>query len=231
MKINLVSLFPDFFASPLASGLLGKAVADGLLSVNMINIRDFATGNYRQCDDYPYGGGAGMVLMAGPLSRAIESIGPTGPVLMTSAGGELFTQAMARELSGMEELTIICGHYEGIDQRIADRYVDREVSIGNYVLSGGEFAALVIIDALARLIPGFMANRESLQEETFEMDLLEYPQYTRPAQFDGMAVPEVLLQGNHKEIARWRLEQSIEKTKRVRPDLYKKFLMKKMRGA
>jgi tRNA (guanine37-N1)-methyltransferase len=228
---NIVTLFPDFFSSPLRSGLLGKAIELGIIGVTLTDIRDFATDNYRRCDDYPYGGGSGMVLMPGPLAGAIESVRQAGaPVVVTSASGALLTQDLVKELAGHSGLCIVCGHYEGVDQRIIDRYIDYEISVGDYVLSGGEYAAISIIDAVSRLVPGFMSNRESLAEESFELDLLEYPQYTRPEDFDGMNVPEVLLSGNHKLIREWRREQSIEKTKRVRPDLYRKYLLRKISG-
>lgn len=231
MIFNIVTLFPGFFSSPLASGLLGKAVESGTISVTITDIRDFATDNYRRCDDYPYGGGSGMVLMPGPLAGAIESVRQEGvPVAMTSASGTLLTQDLVKELAGLKGLTLVCGHYEGVDQRIIDRYVDYEISVGDYVLSGGEYAALSIIDAVSRLVPGFMSNRESLSEESFELDLLEYPQYTRPEETGGMKVPEVLLGGNHGQIRAWRREQSIEKTRRIRPDLYRKYLLRKISG-
>ncbi len=226
-----MTLFPGFFSSPLASGLLGKAVESGTISVTITDIRDFATDNYRRCDDYPYGGGSGMVLMPGPLAGAIESVRQEGvPVAMTSASGTLLTQDLVKELARLRGLCIVCGHYEGVDQRIIDRYVDYEISVGDYVLSGGEYAALSIIDAVSRLVPGFMSNRESLSEESFELDLLEYPQYTRPEETGGMKVPEVLLGGNHGQIRAWRREQSIEKTRRIRPDLYRKYLLRKISG-
>lgn len=231
MKFNIVTLFPEFFSSPLHTGLLGKAIESGNIGVAITDIRDFATDSYRSCDDYPYGGGSGMVLMPGPLAGAIESTRKAGtPVVITSASGTLLTQELVKKLAGHKGLCIVCGHYEGVDQRIIDRHVDYEISVGDYVLSGGEFAALTIIDAVSRLVPGFMSNSESLAEESFELDLLEYPQYTRPEDFDGMSVPEVLLSGNHKLIREWRREQSIEKTKRVRPDLYRKYLLRKISG-
>ncbi|MBN1495997.1 MAG: tRNA (guanosine(37)-N1)-methyltransferase TrmD [Spirochaetes bacterium] len=231
MIFNIVTLFPAFFSSPFSCGLLGKAIESGIIGVTITDIRDFASDNYRRCDDYPYGGGSGMVLMPGPLAGAIESVKRDGvPVAMTSASGSLLTQRLVRELSGFSGLCIVCGHYEGVDQRIIDRFVDYEISVGDYVLSGGEYAALTILDAVARLVPGFMSNSDSLSEESFELDLLEYPQYTRPEEIDGMRVPGVLLGGNHGLIREWRREQSIEKTKRIRPDLYRKYLLRKISG-
>lgn len=166
-----------------------------------------------------------MVLMPGPLFRALEPMHNSGArIILTSPSGRQYNQEMVEELSRIKEICIICGHYEGVDQRVIDRYVHQEISIGDYVLSGGEFAALVILDSLARYIPGFMSNTESLLEETFEGGLLEYPQYTRPAEIEGMKVPEVLLSGNHARIREWRWEQRIEKTRKVRPDLYARYL-------
>ena len=226
-----MTLFPDFFSSPLRTGLLGKAVDSGIITVTIIDIRDFAKDKYRSCDDYPYGGGSGMVLMAGPLAGAIESVKkPRTRVVLTSASGALMTQDLVKKLAGHEELCIVCGHYEGVDQRVIDRYVDYEISIGDYVLSGGEYAALSIIDAVSRYVPGFMSNRDSLTEESFELDLLEYPHYTRPEDIFGMKVPEELLSGNHGMINEWRREKSVEKTKRIRPDLYKKYILRKISG-
>jgi tRNA (guanine37-N1)-methyltransferase len=228
---KIVTLFPDFFSSPLRSGLLGKAIGSGIINVTIVDARDFAADRYRSCDDYPYGGGSGMVLMTGPLAGAIESVkNQETRVVLTSASGALLTQDLVKKLAGHEDLCIVCGHYEGVDQRVIDKYVDYEISIGDYVLSGGEYAALTIINTVARLVPGFMSNRESLAEESFEQDLLEYPQYTRPEDIFGMKVPEVLLSGNHGMIREWRREQSIEKTKRVRPDLYRKYILRKISG-
>ncbi|HOO70225.1 MAG TPA: tRNA (guanosine(37)-N1)-methyltransferase TrmD [Spirochaetota bacterium] len=231
MIVKVITLFPDFFDSPLKSGLLGKAVKTGIVTVEIVDLRLYSEDKYNRCDDYPFGGGAGMVLMPGPLSRALEDrCGEDTRVLLTSPAGETLTQKMVRTLSEIPELCIICGHYEGIDQRIIDRYVDDEVSIGDYVLSGGEYAALAIIDAVSRYVPGFMSNEESLQEESFEDDLLEYPHYTRPSEFSGLCVPEILLSGDHKKIAQWRQDKRIERTRKVRPDLYKRYLMRKLLG-
>ncbi|MCX8123591.1 MAG: tRNA (guanosine(37)-N1)-methyltransferase TrmD [Spirochaetes bacterium] len=228
MKIfKIITLFPEFFQSPLQTGLLGKAVEKGLCQFDIINLREFGEGHYRQCDDYPYGGGSGMVLMPGPLCKAIKQHKGNAIVIYPSPSGTVLTQALVKKLFEYDSYCFICGQYEGIDQRIIDRYVDYEISIGDYILSGGEFATLVIIDALCRYIPGFMSNPQSLSEESFENYLLEYPQYTRPRQIDGMQVPDILLSGNHEKIRQWRLEKSIEKTKAVRPDLYRLYLAKK----
>ncbi|HOD15426.1 MAG TPA: tRNA (guanosine(37)-N1)-methyltransferase TrmD [Spirochaetota bacterium] len=231
MIFKIVTLFPEFFESPLRSGLLGKAIASGTIGVTITDIRDFATDRYRSCDDYPYGGGSGMVLMPGPLAGAVENIRTERTrVVLASASGSLLTQDLVKRLASHEEICLLCGHYEGVDQRFIDRYVDDEVSIGDYVLSGGEFAALVIMDAVSRYVPGFMSNSDSLVEESFEMDLLEYPHYTRPEDIFGMRVPEVLMSGNHRLIREWRREESVNKTKRVRPDLYRKYLARKISG-
>ncbi len=221
--IDIITLFPDFFDSPFKSGLLGKCIHNGLLSVSIIDLRDYSDDKFRRCDDYPYGGGSGMVLKTEPLFRCLESIEDRGRTLLTSASGRPLTAPLVHELSKQDRLTLICGHYEGVDQRVCERYVHDEISIGDYVLSGGEFAALVIVDAVARHIPGFMSNAESLKEESFEEGLLEYPHYTRPEEIEGMRVPEVLLSGNHALIRKWRLERSLEKTARVRPDLMESY--------
>ncbi|PKL41283.1 MAG: tRNA (guanosine(37)-N1)-methyltransferase TrmD [Spirochaetae bacterium HGW-Spirochaetae-1] len=231
MIFNIYTLFPDFFKTPLETGLLGKAIEAGILSIHIVDIRAYSDDKFKRCDDYPYGGGSGMVLLAEPLFKALEENKKTGTkTLLTSPGGIVLDQNLVKSLAGEMEISIICGHYEGIDQRVIERYVDSEVSIGDYILSGGEFAALVIVDAVSRYIPGFMSNRNSLEEESFEENLLEYPQYTRPETIEGMAVPDVLLSGHHVKIAAWRLNESIEKTRRVRPDLYKRYIMKKLTG-
>lgn len=230
-RFRIITLFPDFFESPLRSGLLGKAVESGTIAVEVIDLRSFASDKSRRCDDYPYGGGSGMVLLPGPLFRAIESARRgAAKVLLTTPSGRLLDQEMVKELSREGDLCIVCGHYEGVDQRVIDRYVDQEVSIGDYVLSGGEFAALVILDAVARYAPGFMGNADSLREESFEGDLLEFPQYTRPAEIEGWKVPEILLSGDHGKIREWRRQQSVEKTRSARPDIYARYLSRKERG-
>jgi len=228
---RIYTLFPEFFESPLRSGLMGKAVDSGIIKFEIVDIRHYSEDRFKRCDDYPYGGGSGMVLQAEPYAMAMEAneSGNALRVYMTPSGRPL-DQNLVKKMSGYGEISILCGHYEGIDQRIIDRYVDEEISIGDYVLSGGEFAALIVADAVSRYVPGFMSNEESLIEESFESNLLEYPQYTRPCEYGGVEVPDVLLSGNHSKIARWRLEKRIEKTRAIRPDLYKKYLMRKILG-
>jgi tRNA (guanine37-N1)-methyltransferase len=219
VKFTVLSLFPEILDGFFQSSLMKKAVERGLIDVQFVNIRDFALDKHKTCDDIPYGGGAGMVLKPEPLALALDSVGAGQKrTLYPTPSGRLFNQAAATELAGEEELIFICGRYEGIDQRIIDEYVDDEVSIGDYVLSSGEIASLVIIDAVYRLREGVIKAR-SLEEESFSDGLLEYPQYTRPEVFRDRKVPEVLLSGHHKNIEAWRREQSVEKTKRLRPDL------------
>ena len=230
MKFNIVTLFPDFFKSPLSTGLLGKAIENGLVTVKLVDLREFSEDRFRRCDDYPYGGGSGMVLQAPVILKALDSLGDNGYTIYPSPGGTVLDQDLVKRLSAEKEITLICGHYEGIDQRVIDSAVDIEVSVGDYVLSGGEFAALVIIDTVSRYVPGFMSNSESLEDESFEKNLLEYPQYTRPPDVNGLTVPEVLTSGDHGSIEKWRQEKRIEKTRRVRPDLYRKFILNTIRG-
>lgn len=231
MIFNVFTLFPGFFESPIHSGLMGKACEAGIITVNTVDIRDYSDDRFHRCDDYPYGGGSGMVLKPEPLMKALDNRkGKKGTTLLTSPGGRVLDQNMVKEFSRIDEIDIICGHYEGVDQRVIDEYVDFEISIGDYILSGGEFASLIIIDSIVRYIPGFMSNQESLCDESFEDNLLEYPQYTRPETIRGIQVPEVLLSGHHENIKRWRREQSIEKTRKVRPDLYQRYLLNKITG-
>jgi tRNA (guanine37-N1)-methyltransferase len=219
VKFTVLSLFPEILEGFFASSIMAKSIEKDLVAWNPVQIRDFAFSKHRNCDDLPYGGGAGMVLKPEPLSLALESVQAAAKrVLYVTPGGRLLTQQYAEELAREPELVIICGRYEGIDQRIIDEYVDDEVSIGDYVLSSGETAALVIIDAIYRLLDGVI-NQESLVEESHSQGLLEYPHYTRPEVFRGREVPKVLLSGHHAAIKRWRLERSIEKTMRHRPEL------------
>lgn len=210
---------------------MGKACETGIVTVHTVDIRDYSEDRFHRCDDYPYGGGSGMVLKPEPLMKALDEQKDAKAItLLTSPGGSLLDQEMVKKFSQHEKINIICGHYEGVDQRVVERHVDKEVSIGDYILSGGEFASLIIIDAVVRYVPGFMSNKESLRDESFEENLLEYPQYTRPEEIDGMRVPEILLSGHHENIRQWRLNKSIEKTKKVRPDLYQRYLLNKLTG-
>ncbi len=219
MKFTVLSLFPELVDGFFESSILGKSVQKGLVEYRSINIRDFAEDRHRTCDDAPYGGGPGMVLKPEPLARALDSVGAgTIRTVMPTPSGRLFTQSYARDLATEPELVVICGRYEGIDQRIIDEYVDDEVCIGDYVISSGEVAALVIIDAVYRLVDGVI-SADSLSEESFEDGLLEYPQYTRPESFRGAGIPEVLLSGHHENIRKWRARKSLEKTLRNRPEL------------
>lgn len=221
MRIDILTLFPESF-SYLNSSILKRAQESGLLEINLIDIRDFSLDKHKKCDDYPFGGGAGMLMSAQPIYDAIKSVQDDNSfIVFPSPSGEKFNVDIAKELSKKEHLIFICGHYEGIDQRIIDIFSPLEVSIGDYVLTGGELPTMVIVDCLSRFIDGVI-SRESLLEESFSSNNLEYPQYTRPADFKGYKVPEVLLSGNHAEIERYRKEQSELITKKRRPDLLNK---------
>jgi tRNA (guanine37-N1)-methyltransferase len=219
MRVDVFSIFPEWFSGPLDASLLGRARADGRLDVRVHDPRDFTTDRHRSVDDAPYGGGAGMVMAPGPLFGAVEAVDPPRPLLLLSAAGRRFDQAFAGELAAGAGFSLVCGRYEGVDQRVADHLCDDELSIGDYVLAGGEVAAAVVIDAVTRLLPGVMGNENSAGEESFASGLLEYPQYTRPPEFRGHAVPEVLRSGDHARIARWRRAQSLHRTRARRPDL------------
>ncbi len=220
MTFTVLSLFPEILEGFFQTSLMKKARDKGLITVNLVNIRDFAHDRHKTCDDVPYGGGAGMVLKPEPLAEALDSVGALAKrTLYPTPSGRTLTQGLVEELAKEDELVLICGRYEGIDQRIIDEYVDEEISIGDYVLSSGEVASLVLIDAVYRLRDGVIKSR-SLEEESFSgSGLLEYPQYTRPEVFRGLSVPEVLLSGHHGRVAEWRTQKSVEKTKRLRPDL------------
>lgn len=219
LRIDVLTLFPSFFDGPLEASLLGKAIEKKLLRVDVHQLRDWAAGKHRMVDDTPYGGGHGMVLKVEPAVAALESISNTDSHrILLSARGTRLTQARAQELADLPHLVLLCGRYEGVDERVSS-FVDEEVCIGDYILSGGEAGALVLIDAVARLLPGVLGNPGSLSTESFNEDLLEYPQYTRPEVFRGMAVPEILLSGNHAAVEAWRREQALERTRRARPDL------------
>ena len=228
MKFHILTLFPEMVQQGLATSILGRAAEKNLISIDAVNIRDYTQDKHGKVDDYTYGGGAGMLMQAQPVYDAYRSVAGEKKIrcVYLTPQGEPFTQKKAKELSGEEELVLLCGHYEGIDQRIIDLIVTDEISIGDYVLTGGELPALILVDAIARLIPGVLNQNESFEDESFENDLLEYPHYTRPREFMGLNVPDVLLSGNHQKIEAWRKEQAIEITKKRRKDLYKKYCKK-----
>ncbi len=222
MVIEILTLFPEMFSSPLEHSILGKALQKGLLNIKVRNIRDYAFDKHRQVDDRPFGGGSGMLMKPEPLAAAIEAVRKERPgikVYLLTPQGKLFNQSMARQMASLDSIALVCGRYEGVDDRIRAHWVDGEISIGDYVLSGGEFAALVVIDVIARLIPGVLGDEDSCVEESFSDSLLEYPQYTRPRNFRGFKVPDVLLSGNHEEIRKWRRRESLRRTLERRPDL------------
>ena len=225
MKINVLTLFPDMF-TPLTTSMLGRGLEDGKWQLNLVNFRDFTTDVHHHVDDSPYGGGAGMVLQIMPIKKALDSIKNKGKVIITAPQGKTFNQKMAQKWSQAENLTFICGHYEGFDQRVYD-LADEIVSIGDYVLTGGELPTMSMIDATVRLIPGILGNDASPVEESFAHGLLEYPQYTRPDDFEGMKVPAVLTSGNHQKIAQWRHKEALRATYLYRPDLLKNYTLSK----
>ena len=228
MKFHVLTLFPEMITGGLGPSIIGRAVEKRIINLNTVNIRDFTEDKHGKVDDYPYGGGAGMLMQAQPVYDAHRAItaGRKIRTVYVTPQGHPFNQNMAREFSREEELVLLCGHYEGVDERVLEEIVTDYVSIGDYILTGGEPAAMVIIDAVARLIPGVLGNDTSSQEESFFNDLLEYPQYSRPEVWRGKAVPKVLLSGNHADIAKWRLEQSKERTVQIRPELYEKYWQK-----
>ena len=222
MIFDILTIFPEIFRSPLSESLIKKALDKGILRVRIWNLRDFTADKHRTTDDYPYGGGAGMVMKADPIFRAVEEIkseNPEAQTVLLSPQGERFHQGLAREFSRQNHWVLICGRYEGLDERIRLGTADREISIGDYVLNGGEIPALVFMEVVSRYVPGFLGSEQSVEEESFSGGLLEYPQYTRPPVFRGMEVPEVLLSGNHAEIRRWRRRESLKRTYLRRPEL------------
>lgn len=221
MKFTLLTLFPEIVSAFFSASIMAKAVDRGCISYELVNIRDFAHDKHKTCDDLPYGGGAGMLMLPEPLSNALDSIDASNKhVVFLTPSGKPFNQKEAYRLSKLNEVVLLCGRYEGIDQRIIDEYVDEELSVGDYILSSGEVASLVVVDAVYRLVDGVISS-SSLVSESFVDSLLEYPQYTRPSVFRGRRVPEVLLSGNHANIEAWRLKKKIEKTLKTRPDLIK----------
>ncbi|MCI8642132.1 MAG: tRNA (guanosine(37)-N1)-methyltransferase TrmD [Lachnospiraceae bacterium] len=233
MEFHVMTLFPEMIVQGLSTSVLGRAIARGIISLNAVNIRDYTLDKHKRVDDYPYGGGAGMVMSADPVVRCCRSVfekieekkrgegkeAGRRRVIYLTPQGRTFSQEMAREFAKEEELVFLCGHYEGIDERAVEMVVTDQVSIGDYVLTGGELAVMVVIDAVARLVPGVLNNGDSAEFETFHDHLLEYPQYTRPEVYEGRAVPEVLLSGHHAKIEQWRRQQSIERTRALRPEL------------
>ena len=223
MRIDILTLFPGMFRGPLDESILGRARQAGLVQVELHDIRAYAEGKHRVTDDYPFGGGPGMVMKAQPIFDCLAAVRPMGPepgrVIFLSPAGRTLTQAVVRELAALPRLILLCGHYEGVDERVREALVEDEISIGDYVVSGGEIAAIVLVDAVAREVPGVVGSGDSLLEESHAAGLLEYPQYTRPADFRGMQVPDILLSGHHAEIAKWRRRQSLLRTALRRPDM------------
>jgi tRNA (guanine37-N1)-methyltransferase len=222
MQIDIITVLPEIMRSPLEHSIVKRAVEKKLVEINIINLRDYATGKHKSVDDYAFGGGAGMVMTIGPIYRAIEALKKErdyDEIIYASPDGELFNQKMANELSLKDNIIILAGHYKGIDQRVRDNLITREISIGDYVLSGGEMPAAIITDAIVRLIPGAISDEQSALSDSFQDNLLAPPVYTRPAVFNDWSVPDILLSGNTPEIEKWRHEQALERTKKLRPDL------------
>ncbi len=221
MSIHILTLFPAMFSGPFSESIVKRAVDQGLVEISIYNIRDYTSDKHHVVDDSPYGGGPGMVLKPEPIFKAVEAVrGETGmPVILLTPQGKLFSHRVAEELAQNEKMMLVCGHYEGVDERVRQHLVTDEVSIGDYILSGGELAAMVVVDAVVRQVPGVLGSEESVEDDSHAKGLLEYPQYTRPQSFHNWEVPEVLLSGNHAEIARWRRTQSLKRTLRRRPDL------------
>lgn len=225
MKIDVLTLFPEMFSPVTQDSILGRAAEKGLIEVTLTNIRDFSNDKHNKADDYPFGGGGGMVMMPDPVFGAMEHVGAKGrKVIYMSPRGKVLDESKIKELSQLDSFVILCGHYEGVDQRILDYWDAEEVSIGDYVLTGGELPAMVLIDTVARLIPGVLGNENSALEESIYSGLLEHPQYTQPRSYEGMDVPEVLLNGNHKLIELWKFEEALKLTKERRPEMFEEFV-------
>lgn len=222
IRFDILTVFPEMFLSPCGCSLLKKALDKGLIAIELHDIRSHTVDKHRMTDDAPYGGGGGMVMKVEPIDQALQSIPMTGkevPVILLTPQGERFCQKMAEELAEYPQLVLVCGHYEGVDERVRSKLVNREISIGDYVLTGGELSAMVLVDAVSRLVPGVLGNCDSAGADSFSMGVLEYPHYTRPAEYRGWKVPDVLLSGNHREIESWRRRESLLRTKKRRPDL------------
>ena len=230
MRIDILTLFPEMFA-PLSESIIGRATKDGKVEIRITDIRDYSADKHKKCDDYPFGGGAGMLMMPQPIASAVDAIDPDRQAFRVymSPKGKRFEQKDIKKLLKYDRLIFLCGHYEGVDQRVLDGYFDSEISIGDYVLTGGELPAMVITDAICRYVGGVI-DSESLKDESFTDNLLEYPQYTRPQIFEGEAVPDVLVSGNHKLVNEWRLKKAEEITQEKRPDLYRKYIKAKQRA-
>ncbi|MGP1569962.1 MAG: tRNA (guanosine(37)-N1)-methyltransferase TrmD [Eubacteriales bacterium] len=227
MKIRILTLFPQMFPNVLQNSILGRAEKNNIIDFEFVNIRDYSIGNYNKVDDYPFGGGKGMVMMAKPITDALKATGAEqGNIVYMSPRGEKISENLLREFAEKEEFTIVCGHYEGIDERVIDYWQMREVSIGDYVLTGGELPAMVFVDAMARLIPDVLSKEGAAVEESIYSGLLEYPQYTKPREFEGLEVPQVLVSGNHKLIELWKFEEALKLTKVRRPDLFDTYIEK-----
>lgn len=227
MKFHFLTLFPEQIKTFLNEGIIARAIENNLLEVNILNIRDYSKNKHKKVDDYPYGGGAGMLMTPQPIADAIKSIEDweNCEIIYLSPSGEKFTQKAAKTIYDLKkDIIFVCGQYEGIDQRIIDKYITKEYSLGDFILTGGELPALSIFNSVSRLIPGVLGNSISAEDESFSNELLEYPQYTRPEEFEGLRVPDILLSGHHQKISDWRHEKSIEKTADRRPDLYKTYL-------
>jgi len=228
IRFDILSTFPEMFESPFSSSLLKKAQEKGLVKICLHNIRDYTEDRHRMTDDAPYGGGGGMLMKVEPVDRALRSIAAdreTIPIILLTPQGQVFNQSVAEELSKHSRMVLLCGHYEGVDERIRTKLANREISIGDYVLTGGELSAMVLVDAISRLVPGVLGNADSAATDSFSFGLLEYPQYTRPSEYRGWGVPEVLLSGNHKSIDTWRRNEALKRTWLRRPDLIEKLVL------